>query len=162
MSKRSAFVSVVDSAMKSDPLIVLLLGDISIYSFRETFKKYPLKALNLGIAEQASIGVAAGLSMSGLYPIYSTISAFLVRRAYEFLKLDFGEQQLSGLFVGIGGANEYAKLGPTHQCAEEKALVHHIHNMRFYDPCDDEDTADTIAGVIRRRELAYVRLEERV
>ena len=158
MTKRAAFAKTITRLLGEDEHLILLLGDIGVYSFRD----HPTRCSNIGISEQASVGVAAGLAMGGYYPIFSTIESFLLRRAYEFLRLDFGEQRLPGLFVGIGGAREYAKLGPTHLCPEGKVLVHHIPDMRFYSPEDDEDTAETLAGVIRRRELAYIRLEERV
>jgi transketolase len=160
MTLRAAFTRTMSRILDEDESVVLGLGDIGVYGFKPAFEKHPTRVYNFGVAECGSIGLCAGLAMSGLYPVYSTISAFLLRRAYEFLRLDFGEQQLPGLFVGIGGRNEYAKLGPTHCCDEEFQLVNMIPRMRYYSPSDDDDAAFAITLAIANRELAYVRLEE--
>jgi transketolase len=160
MTKRAAFTRTMSRILDEDESTVLLLGDIGVYGFRDAATKHPARCLNIGICEQASVGVAAGLAMSGMYPVFSTISSFLLRRAYEFLYLDFGIQRLAGLFVGVGGRNEYAKLGPTHLCPEDSKLSGLIPGMKFYAPVDDGDVERVIAHAITNRELAYVRLEE--
>jgi transketolase len=146
--------------MDEDESVVLLLGDIGVYAFRDTFARHPKRCYNLGVCEQASVGLAAGLAMSGLYPIYHTISAFLVRRAYEFIRLDFGEQKLAGLFVGVGGANEYEKLGPTHRCEEQAALMTKVPMMHSYFPADEKVAGGWISQAVIQRQLAYISLEE--
>src|SRR5262245_59166344 len=123
MSLRSAFIQTVSHLMDGDDNLVLLLGDISVYAFRDVFEKHPTRCYNIGICEQASISLAAGLAIEGFYPIYHTIDAFMMRRAYEQLRLDFGEQRLPGLFVSVGGSMDYAALGPTHQCAESVSMM---------------------------------------
>jgi transketolase len=154
--------------MDEDESVVLLLGDIGVYAFRDTFARHPKRCYNLGVCEQASVGLAAGLAMSGLYPIYHTISAFLVRRAYEFIRLDFGEQYLAGLFVGVGGSQEYKKLGPTHCCSEHLGLMSAVPGMRCIEPSRSTsqiDDAELLAKhflerAVRERMLMYMNLEE--
>lgn len=160
MTKRAAFTKTVTRLLGEDESLCLLLGDIGTWGFRPAFEKYPSRCINIGICEGASVSVAAGLAISGLYPIYSTISAFLLRRAFEFLYLDFGIQRLSGLFVGIGGRNEYAKLGPTHCCEHESKLVGCIPGMQYYAPTTDENVGQVISKAVSNRELAYISLEE--
>lgn len=160
MTLRSAFVATVSRLLDEDESVVLLLGDISVYAFREAFERHPKRCINIGVCEQASVGIAAGLAASGLYPIYHTISSFLVRRAYEFIYLDFGTQRLPGLFVGVGGANEYAKLGPTHLVPEERHLMHRVPRMSFLAPDDEEEVERDVRSAVHHRALTYISLEE--
>lgn len=160
VSKRSAFVATVSKLLDEDDRVVLLLGDISVYAFREAKEKHPGRVLNLGVCEQGSIGFAAGLAMAGFFPIYHTIESFLTRRAFEQLYLDFGIQRLPGLFIGVGGARDYAKLGPTHQSAHGLKLMGEIPGMHVKDPPNTEMLEFWIEGMVRNRELGYIRIEE--
>lgn len=158
MTKRAAFTKTVTRLLGEDESLVLLLGDIGCYSFREAFEKYPTRCINIGIAEQCSVGIAAGLAASGMYPIFSTITSFLLRRAYEFIRVDFCEQNLSGLFVGIGGQREYWKLGPTHMCREEGILASAAGLIPSFP--NESDVEPIIELAVSNRELAYISLEE--
>lgn len=161
MTLRSAFADAMYDVMERDESVVVLLGDIGVFSFKRHAERWPTRVINAGVAECAMVGMAAGLAASGLYPVVSTISSFLVRRAYEFIYLDFGLQRLPGLFVGIGGANEYAKLGLTHLCPEHMTLMSHVPGMDLLYPWGDVEVGTCILGALSRRELAYVSLEER-
>ena len=123
MTQRAAFIATVSRLMDEDDRIILLLCDIGVYGFRRLFQKHPKRCHNTGVTECGTVGMAAGLAASGYYPIVSTIDSFLMRRAYEFIRLDFRETGLAGLFVGVGGQREYRKLGPTHMLPEQAA--HH-------------------------------------
>lgn len=158
--KRKAFADTMLRLMGEDDNLVILLGDIGIYQFSEHMRRWPTRVYNCGVAEQCSVGLAAGLAASGMYPIFSTITSFLLRRAYEFLRLDFGEQKLAGLFVGIGGRAEYAKLGPTHMCPEERNLVSMTGLIPSFPVTSD--VGPLIEMAVANRELAYISLEEQI
>ncbi len=159
MTKRAAFVSTVSRLMDEDDKLVLCLGDISIHAFRDVFIKHPRRCYNLGCTEFASIGVCAGLAMSGLYPIFHTISPFIVRRAFESLHIGFGLQRLFGLFVGVGGASDYAKLGPTHCCPEELELAR-LAKIPAIQPWSALTVTTIIEQCVRERLLQYLSIEE--
>ena len=101
---RKQLVKTVQSILATDDNVVLLLGDIGVWGFREAFKLYPERVFNIGILEQSTISLSAGLSMSGLIPVVHTIAPFLVERAYEQLKDDFGYQKLGGNFISVSNS----------------------------------------------------------
>ena len=93
----------------------VVLAEISISQyFSDALERHPDRAVNIGIMEQAMVGVAAGFAMEGFHPIAHSLSPFMAERPYEQLKLDFGYQGLGGTFVGVGGSYDYAAEGGTH------------------------------------------------
>ena len=113
---RKQLVKSVSNLLVNDKNTILLLGDIGVFGFRDSFKEYPDRVYNIGILEQSTISLSSGLSSVGLIPIVHTIAPFLVERCLEQLKVDFGYQELNGNFISIGSSYDYSSLGGTHHC----------------------------------------------
>lgn len=131
---RKQFPLSVMDIMDKDERVVVLLGDIGVFGFRDVMAKYPTRCYNIGILEQAMVSMAAGLSMAGLIPIVHTISPFLVARAYEQIRDDFGFQKLVGTFVGVDVYTTSPNLGLTHSCPEDTQLMSHVPGMNTFTP----------------------------
>lgn len=155
---RKQFVKTVSEMLKNDSRTVLLLGDIGVFSFREEFAKYPNRVYNIGILEQATVSMAAGLAMTGHVPIVHTIAPFLVERAYEQLKIDFGYQQLPGLFVSVGASYDYASLGCTHHCPADVSLIENIPGFEIEVPGNQPELAAALTRELKGPR--YVRMTE--
>jgi transketolase len=123
---RQQFPNTVHELMKVDDRIVLLFGDVGTYGFRFSATEFPDRVYNVGILEQSMISIAAGVAMQGLIPVVHTIAAFLVERAFEQIKDDFGYQKLGGNFVSIGGSYDLASWGCTHEAPSDVGLVKNI------------------------------------
>lgn len=145
MSMRKQFVTTVESLLEKDTSTILLLGDIGVYGFKNAFQKFPARVYNIGILEQSTIGLASGLATIKFIPIVHTIAPFLVERAYEQLKLDFGYQKLGGNFVSVGASYDYAALGCTHHCPGDVSILKNIPGMEVVVPGTSEEF-DTIFG----------------
>lgn len=156
---RAAFVRTVTKLLDENPKVVLLLGDISVHTFKEARDKHPLRVLNVGINEQAMVGMAAGLARAGMYPIVHTIAPFLVERAFEQLKIDFGYQGLAGCFVSVGASYDYATMGCTHHCPGDVALMLTIPGMEIYAPGHPDEVGDWLPMIVDGA-CAYMRLSE--
>lgn len=131
---RKQFVKTLKDILNNDLDTVLLLGDIGVYGFRDELKNIPSRAYNIGILEQTTISMAAGLSTQGLIPFIHTIAPFIVERSLEQIKLDFGYQNLNGNFVTIGNSYDYAALGCTHHCPGDIQVLMSIPNMNIFLP----------------------------
>jgi len=131
---RKQFIKSLQNILYKDTRTVLLLGDIGVFGFREELKNIPSRTYNIGILEQSMISVAAGLSLSGFIPFIHTIAPFLVERAFEQLKIDFGYQELYGNFITVGNSYDYSALGCTHHCPGDIQLISSIPNFRIYAP----------------------------
>jgi transketolase len=159
-TQRRQFADTMLDIMERDESVCVLLGDIGVWAFREHMARWPLRCVNVGISEQAMVGMAAGMSAAGLYPVVHTIDSFLARRAYEFIRLDFGEQCLSGLFVSVGHDRDYAALGPSHWCPEGRDLMQSVRGMAVCEPANIGSLKRQLELCVSAKMLAYIRLRE--
>jgi transketolase len=134
MNTRQQFPKTVLDIMNKDERVIVLLGDIGVFAFQDVFKSYPQRCFNIGICEQSMVGMAAGLSMAGFIPIVHTIEPFLVDRAFEQIKDDFGYQELKGNIVGVDVSDTAPNLGYTHQCPYALSHMRDVQGMNVFDP----------------------------
>jgi len=158
---RKQFVTTVESVLAGDERLMLLLGDIGVFGFNKTFQTYPGHVYNIGILEQSTIGLAAGLAMTGFIPVVHTIAPFLVERAYEQLKLDFGYQQLGGNFVSVGASYDYAALGCTHHCPGDVGILKNIPGMEVILPGTAQEFDTLFKAAYADGKPTYFRISER-
>jgi len=155
---RKEFVEIVEKIFKKDKKIILLLCDIGVHGFKNLFSKEPKRALNIGILEQSTISFAAGLSKSGYIPTVHTIAPFIVARAFEQLKIDFGYQKLRGNFVTVGGSYDYAALGCTHHCPEDINLINNIPFFQIVVPGNSYEFSQLFLQSYNNKFATYFRL----
>lgn len=99
---------------KDDDRFVLLAGDMGFAVLDDFFNNHKNRAFNTGIAEQSTVGLAAGMSMSGLNPIIYSQIPFLVMRSFEQIRYDICEHNLNVKMVGVGADNYFHELGRSH------------------------------------------------
>lgn len=157
---RKQFVTTVEEVLSSDENTALLLGDISVFGFRNSFKNYPTRVYNIGILEQATVSLSAGLSKVGINPIVHTIAPFLVERCFEQLKVDFGYQKLNGNFVSIGASYDYAALGCTHHCPGDVHVLKSIPGMQIVVPGNSREFDSLFKQCYNNGSPTYYRLSE--
>ena len=85
---RKIFPEIIEKLMNKDKKIFCLLGDIGIFSFRNIFKRFNNRILNMSTMEQTMLGFGAGLSKAGFIPIIHSITPFLILRALEQIKIE--------------------------------------------------------------------------
>jgi len=134
---RNAFADVIYEIGQKDSRICALVADISpagsIVKFREQF---PERFINTGVAEQAMIGIAAGLALKGMRPFCYTIATFSLYRPFEMIRVDLCYQNLPVTVIGMGAGVIYSTLGGTHHSMEDVAVASAIPNMTVLAPCD--------------------------
>ena len=157
---RKKFNSVVSSIVENDKDAVLLLGDIGVFNFQKTLENFPDRAFNIGILEQSMVGVAAGFALQGYTPIVHTIAPFIVERAFEQIKIDFGYQGLPGNFVSVGASFDYAALGCTHHCPGDLNLLSNIPGVNLFVPGDEKEFEHQFRSNWKNGSLNYFRLSE--
>lgn len=160
MSMRKQFVQTATRLLEKDPRVVLLLGDIGVYGFKDAFAAYPDRVYNIGILEQATVSLAAGLAKTGMVPIVHTIAPFLTERCLEQIKIDFGYQELGGNFVTVGASYDYAALGCTHHCPGDVQIMRAIPGMEIVVPGSDQEFDSLLDASYASPRPTYFRLSE--
>jgi transketolase len=121
--------------------VVVLVGDLSNSTMVSFFaERFPERFFDIGIAEQNMTNVAAGLSLTGKIPFYSTYGAFAALRAADQLRVTVA---YSNLDIKIGGAHAGISVGPdgaTHQMMEDISVIRALPNMQMIIPCDFWET----------------------
>ncbi len=160
MGMRQQFTKTMERLTDSDERVITLLNDIGVFAFRNIKAKHPERVRNLGILEQASIGVAAGLSMVGFIPFFHTIAPFIVERGYEQLKDDFGYQKINGNFISVGASYDYSALGTTHYCPADVGALMQIPSMQIIVPGTEEEFDCLLISEYDNGAPSYFRLSE--
>ena len=113
--------------------------------------------VDCGIAEQAMVGLAAGLALVGRVPIVHALAAFLTMRAYEFIRTDVGLPGLPVKLIGSAAGFLSDANGPTHQALEDIALMRAIPGMQIFCPADLEDLMISLPVVLSSPHPSYLR-----
>ena len=158
---RAQLVKSLHKIMGSDERFMLLLCDIGEYAFREVSIAYPGRVINLGISEQAAVGVAAGLAIEGKYPVLYVIAPFLVERAYEQIKLDLAAHGLPAILITVGGSYDYSHEGKSHHCPAEIGLLLNIPGMTILTPGTAAEMNFLLTQAALNPGLYSLRLSER-
>ena len=131
---RSAFVSTAESLLDNDPLVAVVLAEISADLFAKAAARHPDRVLNVGIREQLMVSAGGGLALAGLRPILHTYAPFLISRAFEQVKLDLGHQGVRAVLVSVGASSDAARGGRTHQAPEDVALLDTLPGFAIHVP----------------------------
>lgn len=154
---RQRFVDVMTCALDEDPRVALVLADISVRLLHDAITRHPHRVLNVGIREQLLIGVAAGLSLTGLRPVAHTYAPFLVERAFEQVKLDLGHQDLGAVLVSTGASYDEPGYGRTHQAPGDVALLDTLPGFTVHVPGHRDEVELLLRHELRRDGRAYLR-----
>lgn len=114
-----------------------LAGSTSVADFG---KKYPERFIEVGIAEQNMMGVAAGLSLVGKVPFVSSYAVFSPGRSWDQLRVSVCYSKAN---VKVAGAHTGISVGPdgaTHQALEDVAITRTLPNITVVVPCDYLET----------------------
>jgi transketolase len=154
--RRAAAEAVVELFAR-DPFVAIVLAEISTDLFEPAFRHDPRRAVNLGIMEQAMVGVAAGFALEGFRPVVHTIAPFLAERSLEQIKLDFGYQRLEGLFVSTGASYDYGTSGMTHHSPGDVAAVATVPGMEIVVPGHRAEAAGLVRSTYANGRPTYLR-----
>jgi transketolase len=158
---RKTFPIIVEDLMKKNKKIFCLLGDIGVFSFRNVFKNFKDRILNMSTMEQSMIGFAAGLSKAGYVPIIHTIAPFLVLRALDQIKIDFVYNKLGGNIVSVGASNDYTKLGTTHHCFEDINILSNYEDINLFIPSNETEFKYLFKKFYNNNSINYFRIGEK-
>jgi len=157
---RNQFKATVSALAAQDEKVVVILGDISHFMFREFQERFPSRFYNMGICENALISVAAGLGAQGFRPFVHTITPFLTERSYEQIKLDLGYNEFGANIVTTGASFDYAWDGATHHAYTDLAILRLIPGMEVFQPGSPKELDAIIRARYASGRPVYYRLSD--
>lgn len=156
---REAFAAGIYELSQTRDDIFLVVADISPASALKTFlAKSPTRLLDVGISEQALIGVCAGLAIQGFRPYAYSIANFSAFRPFEQIRVDLCYQSLPVCVVGVGAGLSYSSLGGTHHTIEDLAVLGSLPEIVLLTPSDPLEVRALVAQSALLNAPSYLRL----
>ena len=156
---RQAICDTLLARAAQDTDIVVLCSDsrgsASLSRFADTF---PDQFVEVGIAEQDLVSIAAGLARCGKKAFAASPACFLSTRSYEQAKVDCAYSNTNVTLIGISGGVSYGALGMSHHSAQDIAAMSALPNMRVYLPSDRFQTAKLVEALLQDEKPAYLRV----
>ena len=151
-------IAALELAKEIDNLMILTC-DVSTSAGLDRFRKtHPEKYLDLGIAEQNMIGVAAGLASENFNVVTTTFAPFQTMRCCEQIKVNLGYMEQKICMVGIASGLALGTLGYTHCCIEDVGILRSIPGITIISPADSLETAKALEAAIKSESPSYLRL----
>lgn len=150
--------AILEVAKERDDFYVMsadLAQSSGLVRFKEEF---PDRFINVGIAEQNLIGIAAGLAKEGTNVFASSFSPFITMRACEQVRMNMGYMQLNIKTIGLGSGLIMAQLGNSHFGIEDGSVMRSIPGMTVVNPADGVEIVKTIETLCDYNHPTYLRL----
>lgn len=149
--------ALVELGAEHDNLIVLD-ADLAAATKTGVLKKaYPDRHIDCGIAECNMMGIAAGLSTTGIVPFASTFAMFAAGRAFEQVRNSIGYPHLNVKIGATHAGISVGEDGATHQCNEDIALMRTIPGMVILNPADDVEAKACVKAAYEYNGPVYLR-----
>ena len=157
-SRASYGIAALELGKQYDDLMILT-ADTSTSAGLDRFKKmYPEKYLDVGIAEQNMIGIAAGLASEGQQVFTSTFSPFQTIRCCEQIRVNLGYMNHKVCMVGLASGLVLGMLGYTHCCIEDVSIMRSIPGITVVSPADCGATVKAVLAAVHHQQSVYIRL----
>ena len=157
---RDAFFERLVEVARIDERIVVLSADHGAFALEKFQEEMPERYINVGIAEQNMVGVAAGLASSGKIVFIYGITPFVSLRVLEQLTLDVAAMQLPVNVISVGAGFTYSTDGPTHQGLQDVAAVSTIPGMTILNSSDPANTRAFVDLAVKNQKPHYIRIEK--
>jgi len=160
---RDVFIGKALEAMASEKNLYFLSADFGAPLLDRIRKEYPCNFLNVGIAEQNLVSVAAGLAFEGMTVHAYAISSFLATRAFEQVKINLSlhshVRDVNVNLVAVGAGLSYDISGPTHHGLEDISVVNSLPGITLFSPSDWVLAEKFHSYALSHKVPKYLRLE---
>lgn len=142
-----------------NPQTLIVTADLRNFSGLDRFAEaYPDRLINVGIAEQNMVGIAAGLCNESFSVFATTYATFAAARSADPVRVNMGYMRLGVKLVGLGAGFSVGVLGPTHISLEDIAFMRAIPNITVISPADCTETVKAVRALANYPGPAYLRL----
>ena len=158
IATRASYGAALVELGKEHEDLVVLDADLAAATQTGMFKKeFPERHIDCGIAECNMMGIAAGLSTTGIVPFASTFAMFAAGRAFEQVRNSIGYPHLNVKIGATHAGISVGEDGATHQCNEDIALMRTIPGMVILNPADDVEAKACVKAAYEYNGPVYLR-----
>lgn len=158
MDIRDAYFDTLYEFGEKDKDVVVLTNDMDVFSLLEFKRNFPDQFINVGVAEQNMINIAAGLAESGKHVFVYGIASFVTFRCFEQIKFNICSMNLPVTIVGVGTGVSFSFDGPTHHGMQDIGVMRMLPEMSIYNPCDAISASNSC--IKSNSTPCYVRIEK--
>jgi len=157
---RDAAIATLSRLVEGGKEILVTVADSTSTSKIGPFQKaYPERVVNLGIAEQNMVGVAAGLALGGYTVFTANAAPFLVARANEQVKNDVCYSATNVKMLGLNAGVSYGPLASTHHAIDDISIMGGFGNVQILAPCDNVETEQIVEYAASIEGPVYIRMD---
>lgn len=157
-ANQDVFAQTLEGLAATDSNLVVVTSDSRGSGKLVNFgQKFPAQIVEVGIAEQNLVGVAAGLASAGKKVFAVSPACFLTARALEQIKNDVAYSDNNVRLVGISAGVSYGALGTTHHSLHDLAVLRAINNMTIVVPADNYETEQAVRLAAAADHPVYLR-----
>lgn len=162
IGQRPTFGNALYELAKENENIVAVVADVvNSAGLANMSKELPNQVINVGIAEQNMMGIAAGLSSEGYTVFTTTFAPFQAMRCLEQIRVNQGYMGNKVVMVGLAGGVAYGELGFTHCTIEDVALLRAIPNIAVVTPADSMELVKIVEAAVKYPTSIYLRLMDK-
>jgi transketolase len=156
---RTVFGETMAELAYDDPRVLVLDGDVGSSTGAEIFEAaHPERFLQMGIAEQNMLGVAAGLATLGFVPVVSSFACFVVARALDSVRVLIAQPGLNVKIMGGYTGLLTGMTGKTHQIFNDIAIMRTLANMTVMAPADEVEARQAIRAMVSMDGPVYIQM----
>ena len=160
---RDTFLASLYEKMKDDDSIFFVAADFGAPILDKIREDYPDRFINVGIAEQNLVNVAAGLALEGFTVYAYAIAPFITMRCFEQIRVNVSVlsqvREMNINFIGVGAGVSYAMSGPTHHCLEDLSIMKTLPNMEVFSPSDYMLSESYVNRTLENKSPKYIRFD---
>jgi transketolase len=157
---RDAFFDELYEIARRDRKVVFLTADMGALSLERFRQDFPDRFINVAVAEQNLVSVAAGLALAGKKAFIYAIIPFVTLRCLEQIKVDLCVMKLPVTIVGSGAGFTYSSDGPTHHAIEDVSIMRALPGITIYNPSDQVTAKAAALSASQCTGPVYIRLDK--
>lgn len=155
---RNTFASMIEEFASKDDAVILLSADLGFSVFDKFQETHPDQYMNVGIAENTAISMAAGMALGGLKPYVYSIASFITAKCLEQIKEDVCLHDAPVVFVGTGAGFAYGTAGYTHFALDDISVLSTVPGLTIVSPVDSHELKLLMQGIRDLEKPVYVRI----
>ena len=156
---RKTFFAELHKRMGENRDIVALTGDLGYIGFDKIRNDFPDRFINCGASEQAMMGMAVGLALSGKIPVVYSITTFLLYRPFETIRNYINQEKIPVILIGSGRDKDYLHDGFSHWSEEDREVMRIFKNIQSYWPQTEEEIPQLLADALSSGKPFYINLK---